>query len=604
MNALVLVDRVWVKFSGDRGGDGPMTLAQRNTFQWMGELGADRFLSMDEWMFQVPDGASVEDVAGAWGMLVSRHESLRTTYPGVCGAEGWPVQRVAVSGEIGVGVYRTTDQDPAQATVVRELTGLLREQGFEMDSELPVRVGVAVAPDGGVLAVVAVYSHMAVDFASMAVLGRQFNELVVGRDAQPAGPRALQPLDQAAVERSPRGQQRAEAALRYWHDQLRHRPQSLYAMPEATPAEPGGDGRPLACWLYSPAAAMALPHITDRTGASPAMVVLAAVSTILSHRSGTRPCFLTSPSSNRLGAQLRDYVGTLAQDSLLVIDTDTASFDEQVRRAGTASLRAQRHSAFDAIKLQAVHDELCHQRGIALTRDCSIDNLVGLRLDEIHATGEPPAEVPVGSPAEAAAALAQTVSGWWQPPDMTESLRLHLVNLGAALRFTLWAADTRRVPRSEFELVLRGVERLLVAAAAGDADLGRLSEITGVEPVVRDEGWVRVDSCWVELAACQRLAEEALPGSGVRVFAVPGPDGDPALTAYLTPEGRAGSPADAHQACMRLLPGRPTGMAPGWYVLCASAPGDPQDLDAWQRQPVLANGNGRPDTGGHENTGR
>jgi hypothetical protein len=34
-------------------------------------------------------------------------------------------------------------------------------------------------------------------------------------------------------------------------------------------------------------------------------------------------------------------------------------------------------------------------------------------------------------------------------------------------------------------------------------------------------------------------------------------------------------------------------MAPGWYVLCASAPGDPQDLDAWQRQPVLANGNGR-----------
>jgi Condensation domain len=472
---------------------------------------------------------------------------------------------------------------------------------------LPVRVGVAVALGGGVCAVVAVYSHMAVDFASMAVLGRQFNELMAGRDGQTAGARGHQPLDQAAAERSPRGQQRVAAALRYWHDQLRRRPQTLYAMPEVVPAEPSA---PLACWLYSPAAAMALPHITGRTGASPAMVVLAAVSAILSHRSGTRPCFLASPSGNRLGAQLRDYVGTLAQDSLLVIDTDTASFDEQVQRAGTASLRAQRHSTFDAIELQAVHDELSHQRGIALTRDCTIDNLVGLRLDEIHATGEAgAAEVPVGSPAEAAAALAQTASGWWEPPDMTESLRLHLVNLGAALRFTLWAADTGRVPRPEFELVLRGVERLLVAAAAGDVDLGRLGEITGVEPVARGEGWVRVDSCWAELAACQRLAADALPGTGVRVFAVPGPDGNPVLTAYLTappgppldpsldppldPAGEAASPVRAHQACMRLLPGRPTAMAPGWYVLCASGPGDPQDLDAWQHQPVLTDGNGR-----------
>jgi hypothetical protein len=45
-------------------------------------------------------------------------------------------------------------------------------------------------------------------------------------------------------------------------------------------------------------------------------------------------------------------------------------------------------------------------------------------------------------------------------------------------------------------------------------------------------------------------------------------------------------------------------MAPGRYVLCASAPRDPADLTGWQHQPELTNGDGRPDAGGHENTGR
>jgi hypothetical protein len=594
---LVPLDRVWVKFGGDRGGDGPMTLGQRNTYQWVGALSSDRFLSMDDWVFQVPSGTEVKDLVGPWGVLMSRHESLRTTYPQTCGADGWPVQRVAVSGELGLAVYRAEDEDADETVLTRQLMMALREHEIDLESELPVRVGVAVEPLGGVRAMVAVYSHMAVDFASMAVLGREFTELMGGRGDAVAGARRHEPLDQAAVERSPRGRERAEAALRYWGDQLRTRPQCLYAMPETG----SGDG-PMACWLRSSAATTSLSAIIGRAeGATAAAVVLAAVSAILGYRTANQHCMFVSLSSNRFNAQLRDYVGSLAQDCLIVIDTGTNSFDELVRRAGNASLRAHRHGMFDSGELAERAQAINRDRGTNFGRDSIFNNLSAHGVNpgswELIARS--------GDGAPSALADAESTLEWGVPLwDAPVLVQFKLLATEPTLELELISGDTRRVPRSEFELVLRGVERLLVAAAAGDADLGRLSEITGVEPVVRDEGWVRVDSCWVELAACQRLAEEALPGSGVRVFAVPGPDGDPALTAYLTPEGRAGSPADAHQACMRLLPGRPTGMAPGWYVLCASAPGDPQDLDAWQRQPVLANGNGRPDTGGHENTGR
>src|SRR5689334_15232116 len=102
MNGIVLTDRVPVKFHGDRGGDGPVTLGQHNTIQWTGKLPAGHFLAMEDWVFEVPGPAGIDDVAAAWGVLISRHESLRTTYPPECGPDGWPLQRVAHSGEFTI----------------------------------------------------------------------------------------------------------------------------------------------------------------------------------------------------------------------------------------------------------------------------------------------------------------------------------------------------------------------------------------------------------------------------------------------------------------------------------------------------------------------
>jgi hypothetical protein len=107
----------------------------------------------------------------------------------------------------------------------------------------------------------------------------------------------------------------------------------------------------------------------------------------------------------------------------------------------------------------------------------------------------------------------------------------------------------------------------------------------------------------------QRLVDDALPGSAARVFAVPDARGEPALVAYLTAAGGVRTPQQAHLACVAMLPrhGMPeppgglryTAITPGSYVICGHAPGDPGDLRAWQRQPVLAEGAGRPGQPAH-----
>jgi hypothetical protein len=474
-------------------------------------------------------------------------------------------------------VYEAGGADPAEAA--RALTALLRERPFELDRELPVRVAVAVA-DGGIRAAVAVYSHVAADFGAMAVIGRQFAELVADPVSRVTGPRGHQPLDQALAERSDRGRKRAQAALEYWRYQLRRGPQCMFAVPGAAQ----DDGPPPACWLSSPSAATALRQIAARTGASPSVVTLAALSAVLAHRTANRYCMLVSLASNRADVRLRDYVGSLTQYCLILVDVSTIRFDDLVRRAGTAALRAHRHSLFDADDLEAVHQAVSRSRGTSFDQDFTFNNLsafgVNPRTWELI-------------PQAAAGAREGALEWWtprWTPPAL---LQIEMLAAEPALELALISGDTGRVPRAELTLLLRGIERLLAAAAADDQDLTQLTRITGVEPVARDDDWLYIDSCWVELSATQRLVAEALPGTAPSVFAVRGPRGTPILAAYLVATEAVRTPEQAHSACVRLLPGRHSAMAPGWYVLCASTPADPRDLEGWQNQPELSRGNGR-----------
>ncbi|HEX3647315.1 MAG TPA: condensation domain-containing protein [Pseudonocardiaceae bacterium] len=536
-----------VRFAGERAATGPLTFGQRNTLNW---VSSDESSAVIHWIFTLPPGVTLADVADTFAVLLGRHEALRTRYTD----DG---QTVLADGELPIEVHRVEQGTSA----VDLLVARLRSAGVDFRSGLPLRVAVAV--DGDVpVALVAVYSHVAVDFGSVAMIGTQFTELAADPAVRTVGSVAHQPLDQAFAERSPRGAKAADAALRYWETHLRTAPQSVYPVPP--PVSPKAEHR--LCVLTSSAAGAALGRISERTRSSRQVVVLAAVCAVLSWRTGVPRCVFAAVSGNRFRLRLREYVGSLAQDGLLALDVDTATFDELVTRAAKATLASNTNSMFDATKLWRVIDQVGHQRGTAFSRDFTLNDL-STHFDA--AIELPPAP-------------AATEVRWLESAPFPVVLMCNPARLAPDLMLAL-TVDLRHVGEAETESLLLGVEALLVAAADADLPLSRAGAAPGVTPVERDADWLGVDSCWVLLSSVRSVVGAALPGSHVVVV-------DGRLIAYVPVSADVTTPEAAHAACLAALPGHRLAMAPGHYVLCAGAPSD----DAgWAARPVVAEGDGR-----------
>ncbi|HJY93914.1 MAG TPA: hypothetical protein VJ371_03120, partial [Streptosporangiaceae bacterium] len=165
-----------VEFTGERAGEGPLTLGQLDLYDWLSE-NPDHLYVILCVELPVPAVVSVGDAAEAAAALIARHESLRTTYvPGEP-----PRQRVAAVGvqllevcSLGEGQWGPRDR-PAVAEV---LISWLRESPDPVGR--PVRLAVAIAPGPGdrVIACAAGFSHVAVDQGAIEVLKRDFAGLL------------------------------------------------------------------------------------------------------------------------------------------------------------------------------------------------------------------------------------------------------------------------------------------------------------------------------------------------------------------------------------------------------------------------------------------
>jgi hypothetical protein len=587
---LELTEPLRVPFAGRRGGDGPVTLGQASTLGWVTDTAFHT--RMTEWPLTVPPGTALDDIAAAMAILMVRHESLRTTFPASPGCPAFaagepPVQRVARTGELVIDVYETDGDATDSSLLTVRLTRLLRSREFDLTADLPLRMAIATR-QGDPLAAVVVYSHMAVDFASMALIDREFMALVSDPALRNVGPSAHQPLDQAADERSARGTRRNEAALRSWEAHLRAIPQCMYAVPlDAAGPEGGRSG-----WLWSRAAGLALAHVAARTGVSRQIVVFAALCTMLAWRTGHAECIIPVAATNRYQRHLREYVGPLAQDCMMSVDTRARGLDEVVSRAATAAVRGCHNGLVQIAMLESVIERVERDRGIVYARHCVFNDL------SLHLGDTDDGAAPCQDPGEARRALTQTRFAALAAPPIQEILLFLLQQVSGELILGGLTRDASLLPAGEIELLLRGTESLVVAAASGDVDLDKLAEITGVRPVERGAGWLRIDRSWVRLDAIRRLVADALPAPAA-VFAVREHD-DPTLVAYLEANGGIASPGQAHEACMKVLRepdsagrARHTAMAPSRYVICARPPDNPDDLASWQRQPVIADGDGR-----------
>jgi hypothetical protein len=584
---LTPVRSIPVEFTGERGGEGPLTLGQLNVYAWVSGTPDDLYAILRAEL-PVPAVVSVGDVAEATAVLIARHESLRTTYvPGEQPGEP-PRQRVAAAGvqllEVcspGEGQWGPQDRPAVAEALVR----WLRESPDP--ARRPVRMAVAVAPGAGdrVIACAARFSHLAVDHGAVEVLKRDFAGLLGGGPArrqagrrQPGRP-GHQPLDQAELEATPAERRRADAALDYLREQSRRIPRCLYALPGARTR-----GESLVVELSSAAAAMAVRRVAARTRTSRSSVVLAAICAVVARRARYRELVFPLVSSNRFEPHLVNYVGSLAEVPIATVEIGGRSFDELAGHTWTTVMEASRHARYDPVKRAAMAELIEYERGLRLIYDPMFNSLVpeswsGLTAD----VGFEPGEIDV--------ALARTQLRWRPMPVSGNPIQFSLNQIDGCLRLDVWNADAGLLPRAELESVLLAVERLLVAAAHGDVPGGRIPEVVGLEPLAGPPHRILVDHCWVGVADVQRLVEDAVAPAVARVFASAG--GRP-LVACLTATGAVRTPEQAHARCMAALAHHPTAITPRHYVICRTAPSDPADPTTWPAP--LATGTGRTRT--------
>ena len=562
-----------VEFTGERAGEGPLTLGQLDLYDWLSGT-PDHFYATLCAELPVPAAVSVGDVAEAAAVLIARHESLRTTYvPGQP-----PCQRVAAAGvqllevcSLGEGRWGPQDR-PA----VGEALSLWLRASPDPERR-PVRMAVAIAPKAGdrVIACAAAFSHLAVDSGAIEILKRDFAGLLGGPGRQQARLPGHQPLDQAGLEATPAEQHRADAVLDYLREQSRRMARCLYALPGARPS-----GESVVVELSSVAAAMAVRRVAARTRTSRSSIVLAAICAVIARRADYQELVFPVSSSNRFERHLLNYVGALAQPSIATVEIGGRSFDELAAHTWMRVTEASRHARYNGPKQAAMDKLIEHERGLRLTYNSMFNSLVPESWSGLTAgVGFPPEEIN--------AALARTELRWRPMPVSGTPTQFRLNQIDGCLRLDVWTGDTGLVPRAELESVLLAVERLLVAAANGDIASGRMPGIIGLEPLA-GPGRILVDHSWIDVADVQRLVEDAVAPAVTRVFG--SAHGRP-LVAHLTATDDIRTPAQAHARCMTLLAHHPTAITPRHYVICPTAPPDPADPAAWPAP--LTTGTGR-----------
>ena len=214
-----VVDRIVVPFAGDGYGEDGLSWGQLEN--WRAIVHLKSWLPLGG-VNPLPEGSTVEDVAGELGYLMSRYQSLRTRLRFDDGDDLDPVQVVSGSGEITLTVVDAGDDAPD--AVAEALRHEYADAGLDFTAEWPVRMAV-VRSRGVATHAVILMSHLATDAAGGIVM---MEELARRETAPVTG---LAPLDQARWQSGPAGQRQNAAALRYWDGVLRSIEMERYPRP-------------------------------------------------------------------------------------------------------------------------------------------------------------------------------------------------------------------------------------------------------------------------------------------------------------------------------------------------------------------------------------
>lgn len=452
---MTTVEERTIRLDSARAGTGPATWGQRAIWGVVTRLGDDapRYNLRLDLPLAPPRPAS--RVLADLAELLRMHDSLHTRLlpDGEDGLE----QVVDGTGELPVEVRECS---AATAPAVGEaLMEELAGRPFDHAREWPFRVGL-VECEGLVHRLVLAASHTAMDLWGEGRMLRDLRLIESGESAESlllARP-ALQPLEAAALQASPLGRRRDEAARRYWCERLTAGPRRIFLDPAAPELAVTDPGRlfPNAL-LRSPALAVAVERVAAALAVSDAAVLLGAASHQLAKMSGSSDVLFQVVVSNRFQPAAAESVSTMAQEAVFLLTDADKDFEDAVRRTRSVSFSAFRHAGYDKWALDREVARLV-ERGEAADHSCWWNDT------------RDPADGPFDAVERPRAALGELIGrtelSWPTEflPRANVSVAVDVLTAPGALELAM-TADPAVLTREGMERFLRGVEESVVAEA-------------------------------------------------------------------------------------------------------------------------------------------
>ncbi|WP_344076879.1 condensation domain-containing protein [Luedemannella helvata] len=536
--------------------------------QWFGDETQSFNLTRS---FTLADGVTEDRFADGVRRLVEEHASLRTRF--VAGE-----QHIAGAGELGVALHPLDGADPAERAA--EIATSMAADSFDLTSEWPVRIAGIVSPEGHVVAVSLVASHVGVDSWALVSLGDDLRDLLEAPERTPAPAVRWDALRQLEFEASPAGKRVESSSLSHWAARLRLAPASMFDFPQAP-----SDGLPIHRYrLVSRAVAAAAPIVATRSRASVSTVLLTVAASWLAAYCGHDTAAFQLIAGNRFDPQSRALRAPTAQDGLFVLPVPDGDLSAAARTVLPIAARGYLNARYHPERLAELKAEIGAARGVRFD--------LSAYFNDVRRDGDWAPPLPDATPADLAALREQ--STFTQFPSLPRHDMKFMVNfnyLGAEGCGILLLTDARYLPAPAGERFLRGLELILCTAVHEELTVAEAVQLVGVEPAARDADWVRTATGWVHVPAARALLADAVPDRPTAVFCRPA--ADPELTelvGYVAGDAPE-SLVDLHRRVVAALPERPGVATPDEYVVCR-APQGVAEAD-WAASAVLSRGSGR-----------
>jgi Condensation domain len=442
--------RILVPFQGDGSGVGELTWGQRGLWTAMQQTGSSLALTGVQ---PLPPGATVEQVAAGLRFVLNRHQSLRTKLRFDGG--GGPRQELWSSGEVPLELV-DADGDTDPAAVAEQVRAGYENTVFDYANEWPIRMAL-VRRAGALTHVVAGYCHLALDAFGMLALVADLATMDRNTGGSAVPVRGIQPLELARRQREPAMLRQGEASLRYLERLLRSIPARRLGKSD-DPRQP----RYWEIGYHSPAALLAAQVVAARNRVGTGAVLLAAAAAGLVRQTGSDPAVLQVLVSNRFRPGFAESVSPLTQSGVCVVEVGDASFDEVVTRAVRASTRAAKNAYYDPVRSDELIAAIGRERGAAIELSIFFND----RRTQVE---QPPSLERLPTAEAIQAALPLSTLRWERRLDRFDhALFIHVNDVAAAVDL-LVCADTHRLAPADLTALVRGMEAVLVEAAAGPA---------------------------------------------------------------------------------------------------------------------------------------